>query len=111
MTNNELPASVQFYDNLPTIEAMLERRFSIRRIWKTLSDDNKYTGDYTHFCRLAKKEFEGKKPPSNRPRVTTSAQKTKEERPSNTKEKVEPEQDDNDGPLMFMDDLSSPKKK
>lgn len=109
MTNNELPASVQFYDNLPTVEAMLERRFSLRRIWQTLTDEGKYTGDYTHFCRLAKKEFEGKKRPS-RPRVTTSAQKVKEERPSNTTEKVEPE-DDDDGPLMFMDDLASPKKK
>ncbi len=110
MTNSQLPASVQFYDNLPTVEAMLERRFSLRRIWQTLADEGKYTGDYTHFCRLAKKEFEGKKRPS-RPRVTTSAQKVKVERPSNTTEKVEPEEDDDDGPLMFMDDLASPKKK
>lgn len=114
MTTSELPASVQFYDNLPTIEAMLERRFSLRRIWQTLTDEGKYTGDYTHFCRLAKKEFGGKKLPSNKPRVNTkpSAPRIKEERVNTQTESSAPEEeDDDDGPLMYMDDLASPKKK
>lgn len=110
--NDQLPASVQFYDNLETITAMLERRFSLRRIWQKLKDDGKYSGDYTHFCRLAKKEFDGKKQPSNNTRTKKSATPA-QERSNESTDINEPEskEDDDDGPLMFMGDLASPHKK
>lgn len=116
MKDSPLPPSVQFHDNLGTIAAMLERRFSLRRIWKKLKEEDKYTGDYTHFCKLAKREFGVKKKPEERKaKIQTSPRNFKEEGSTTIAEvkidSVDTEDEDEDGPLMFMGDLSSPKKK
>lgn len=117
MSPSELPASVQFYDNLSTISDMRVRRFSLRRIWQTLTDSGKYTGDYTHFCRLAKKEFGDHKEPQKpthyqKPAAPHSRENTRpttkaSSAPGSTNDN---EEEDDDGPLMFMDDISTKKK-
>jgi len=115
MTANKLPASVQFFDNLSTITEMLERRFSLRRIWQALKDDDKYSGDYTHFCRLVKKEFpyelEKKRQPTPKPKpkVVANAPQKQEEQSSDIHSDEE-DLEDSDGPLMFMDDIGASKK-
>lgn len=113
MANDHLPASVQFFDNLSTIKEMKERRFPIKRIWQSLHDEGKYTGDYTHFCRLAKKEFDTALPTSNNLKQSTQQQSTqnkKQECSKNPPKKEDADTQEDDGPLMFMGDLSQPKK-
>lgn len=113
MNPTELPASVQFYDNLETISDMRVRRFPLRRIWLTLTDSGKYTGDYTHFCRLAKKEFgeEVKAHKKHNTQAKVPLQRTPENSKSpNTPAPTNDTQEDEDGPLMFMDDISTKKK-
>lgn len=105
---------MQFYDNLDEITQMIQRRFSNRLIWKSLTDEKKYSGDYTHFCRLIKKEFDDKSELQATPkRVAKSAPvKKKIEQPSSSKnETSEEEKEDDDGPLMFLDDIGGPSKK
>lgn len=109
MSDEDLPASVQFHDNLEQITQMKNRRFSYRRIWQQLHDSGDYTGHYTHFCRLAKAEF-GEN--SNKPKVFKNPKK---EIDRQDQEKVEPEaindEDDDEGPLLYMNDLNSSVKK
>ena len=110
MTDKKIPLSVQFFDNMPIIEEYLNRRFPVKTIWEKLRAEQKYTGDYTHFSRLVKNEFSGKRAPNKQERKTTpkSSATLKEPKPS-PKQKTETvatvEDDDDDGPLMFMNDL------
>lgn len=90
MKPDPLPVVVQFHDNLQQISPLLERRFSLRRIWQQLSSEGKYSGDYSHFCRLARKEFD-----LSNQGVRNSAASTASKEPTQESE----------GPLMFLGDL------
>lgn len=110
MTDLKLPASVQFHDNLEEISSLIERRFSKKKIWEMLKEKNKYSGDYTHFLRLVKKEFDDKssvqvsrkKPKKIEPKknqITISSSDNQKQQQTETVE------EDEEGPLMFMNDL------
>ncbi len=107
MSDSKLPASVQFYDALTEITQMRERRFSVIKIWEHLKEKGKYTGDYSHFLRLVKKEFGTAKPAKATPpkravaRRITPSSSAKEEVREEVKEEVKEE----DGPMVFMEDL------
>lgn len=116
MTSSKLPASVQFYDNLSEITGMIERRFSNRLIWQTLFDEKKYTGDYSHFCRLVKKEFDDKSSlqvsPKRPAKIEPKKNQIKASSASNQeKQKNNADETEEDGPLMFLDDLGASSKK
>lgn len=111
MKNSKLPPSVQFHDNLETIESMLERRFSVRRIWQSLQDEDKYTGNYPHFNRLVKKEFGDRRAPFKKMEKTTKTgrPRTKEEPITTPKEYTQLENDDENGIFWAMDTLDTKK--
>ncbi|NRA71971.1 MAG: hypothetical protein HRU24_13195 [Gammaproteobacteria bacterium] len=109
MTGEKLPPTVQFFDNLSEITAMRDRRFSAKLIWQTLQKEDKYDGDYTYFCRLLKKEFNGESTvKSGSEKVTSSVSISSTQQKSQSIKSTQSETSKGE-PLMYMSDLDQKK--